>query len=439
MVAGRGGKPFLTVFDAEVLLESLVEAERVRPAQFARRRVFARRGVAGGKARFLAALLASIWRLEGLIDDALRGAGIDVEGLGAVERAAARLAAYLLLYEERCRGDTCLDAVRRVSGSVASVVESVEAAWREGRLRVDPVAAEYMAPRWLIEKLQRLLPGEWRELLQAFNRAPPVVLRVNTLKASYDRVWLILEEEGREPRPSRWAPGWGIILGNPRDLHESRVIRHALAYPQDEASIVASLLLDPKPGMLVFDLAAAPGGKTLHMAALMRNRGRIVAIDASRLKARLLERNVRRYGAEIVEVRVMDARRAPSVYGTGVADAVMLDAPCTSSGTLARNPDLRWRLREEAIHEMHRLQVELLRAAVEIAKPGARILYATCSIFPEEGEAVVEKLLEERGDVDIVPLEGPFDPSPWLKGAMRAWPHRHGTIGFFYALLEKRG
>ena len=425
---------YITREEAETLLEVLVEAERVRPAQYARRRVFARRGVSGGKARFLAALAASIWRTMGALDEALAAAGVDVSVLDERGRSEARLAAYLLLLEERCSRDpSCVALVERLGPVAARVAE----AWRRGRLSVDREALAYRAPRWLVERLRALLPGEWRELLEAFNRAPPVVLRVNTLKASYDRVWLILEEEGREPRRSRWAPDWGVVVGRPRDLHESRVLRHALAYPQDEASIVASLLLDPRPGMLVFDLAAAPGGKTLHMAALMRNRGRIVAIDASRLKARILARNVERHGARIVEVRVMDARMAPRVYGSGVADAVMLDAPCTSSGTLARNPDLRWRLSEAEVYEMARLQRGLLEAAVELAKPGARILYATCSIFPEEGEEVVKTVLEKRGDVELVPLRGPFDPSPWLPGAMRAWPHRHGTIGFFYALLEK--
>ncbi|AEM39073.1 Fmu (Sun) domain protein [Pyrolobus fumarii 1A] len=428
------GRVFVTRFDLEVLLEALVEAERLRPAQYARRRVFARRGVAGGKARFLAAILASIWRMAGLLDESLGAAGIDVSMLDERGRSEARLTAYLLLREERCaRDERCVRLLEELGGVAARVVE----AWRAGRLELDEELLEYLVPRWLLERVKSLLPGEWRELLRAFNSAPPVSLRVNTLKASYDRVWLILEEEGREPRRSRWAPEWGVIVGNPRDLHESRVIRHALAYPQDEASIVASLVLDPKPGELVFDLTAAPGGKTLHMAALMGNRGRIVAIDVSRLKARLLERNVERHGARIVEVRVMDAREAPRVYGESVADRVMLDAPCTSSGTLARNPDLRWRITPEEVYKMHRLQVELLEAAVRLAKPGARILYATCSIFPEEGEEVVKKILERRSDVEVVPLEAPFDPSPWLRGAMRAWPHRHGTIGFFYALLEK--
>ena len=418
--------------DAEVLLEALVEAERVRPAQYARRRVFARRGVSGGKARFLAAILASIWRAAGLLDEAVEKAGVVLGDERA--RSEARLAAYLLLFEPRCSRD---EACIRLLESLGDVAAGVVDAWRRGRLEVDPVQAEYLMPGWIVERVRRMLPGEWRELLEAFNRAPPVVLRVNTLKASFDRVYYMLEEEGREPRESRWAPGWGIVLGNPRDLHESRVLRRALAYPQDEASIVASLVLNPEPGMLVFDLAAAPGGKTLHMAALMRNRGRIVAIDASRLKARLLERNVARYGARIVEVRVMDAREAPRVFGEGVADAVMLDAPCTSSGTLARNPDLRWRITPEEVYRMQRLQVGLLEAAVRLVKPGGRILYATCSIFPEEDEEVVKKVLERHPEVRVEPIRGPFDPSPWLRGAMRAWPHRHGTIGFFYALLVR--
>ena len=119
-----------------------------------------------------------------------------------------------------------------------------------------------------------------------------------------------------------------------------------------------------------------------------------------------------------------------------MADKVMLDAPCTSDGTIAKNPELRWRLREKNIVKVVSLQRELIESAWRLLKPGGRLLYSTCSMLPEENEEVVEWFLARHGDAKLIPLNGPYSGGI-LRGTMRAWPHRHKTIGFFYALIEK--
>jgi len=213
-------------------------------------------------------------------------------------------------------------------------------------------------------------------------------------------------------------------------------MEEGLALPQEEASAAASLILAPKPGETVVDLAAAPGGKTAHMAELMENRGRIYAFDIDAERIRRMRKILRWAGVEIAEVRKLDGRRAPEVLGEEIAEGVLLDAPCTSDGTIAKNPELRWRLREKNVPKVVELQKELIESAWKLLKPGGRLLYSTCSMLPEENEEVVRWFLSRHDDARLVPLSAPYSPG-FLPGTRRAWPHRHRTIGFFYALIEK--
>ena len=139
-----------------------------------------------------------------------------------------------------------------------------------------------------------------------------------------------------------------------------------------------------------------------------------------------------------MKIHVRDSREASKVLGEEIADKVLLDAPCTSSGTIMKNHELRWRIMEKKIFEMAKLQLEMLEAGFKLLKPGGRILYTTCSLFKEENEDVVAKFLKRHSNARLVPLNGPFDQG-FLPGTMRAWPHKHETLGFFYALIEKKG
>jgi len=170
----------------------------------------------------------------------------------------------------------------------------------------------------------------------------------------------------------------------------------------------------------------------------MRNRGRIYAFDIHDDRIARLKELLERTGVTIAKVFKEDARRAPEILYEEVADRVLLDPLCSSTEAIAKHPEARWRLDEEKLRGLVKLQEELLEVALRLAKPGGRILYTVCSVLPEEGEYLVRRFLEKhRSEVKLVPLTGPFG-SGLLPGTMRAWPHRHGTTGFFYALFEKQ-
>jgi 16S rRNA (cytosine967-C5)-methyltransferase len=275
---------------------------------------------------------------------------------------------------------------------------------------------------------------EAEDLLRALNETLPTSIRVNLLKSSVEEVEDYLKRKNvRYERSERVETVIRIL----DPFNPEWLFNKGFAIAQEEAAAVASAVLSPKPGETVVDLAAAPGGKTAHMAELMKNRGRIYAFDVDKARIKRMNEVLRRTGVRIAETIKADGRKAPGILGEEIAEGVMLDAPCTSDGTIAKNPELRWRLREKNIPRVVELQRELIESAWRLLRPGGRMLYSTCSMFREENEGVVEWFLGRHEDAKLVPLNGPYDEG-FLPGTMRAWPHRHRTIGFFYALLEKR-
>ena len=197
---------------------------------------------------------------------------------------------------------------------------------------------------------------------------------------------------------------------------------------QDEASMLTARLLDPQPGELVADTCAAPGTKTTHMAQLMANRGRIIAMDPHAGRLGLLTQAVSRLGVSIVEAH---AGGVASVSGRwkNRCDRVLVDAPCSNLGVLRRNPDVKWKREETELGRLAEKQRGILTAAAELAKPGGRLVYATCSLEPEENDEVVRAFLDEHPDWRVDPPAAfPVPPGP--DGVIRCLPHVHGTDGF---------
>ena len=176
--------------------------------------------------------------------------------------------------------------------------------------------------------------------------------------------------------------------------------REGLFAVQDESAIAAAALLAPRPGERVLDLCAAPGGKTTHLAALMKNEGRLLATDVDSDRLRRVEESCRRMGVSIVEVRVVP-RDAIDLAGE-MFDRILLDAPCSNTGVLGKRPEARWRLRFEDVDELALIQTRLLRAACERLVPGGRLVYATCSIEPEENRTVVDRILRDHPGIALL-------------------------------------
>ena len=282
------------------------------------------------------------------------------------------------------------------------------------------------------------LLGPELDLFLLFSRKPmDTTIRINTIKIEPNRLISRLKSKGWVIEHLPWYP-LGLRVKYPK-IGIGKAIEHRLGYfyVQGPASMIPPIVLDPKPGEIVVDMCAAPGGKTSHMAELMKNQGKIYAFDIDPVRIERMKETLRRLGIKNVEIYQEDVLKAPKILGEEFADKVLLDAPCSSSGVLAKYPEIRWRLRPEKIIEFAKQQYKMLKVAIRLAKPGGKILYTTCSIFPEEGEEVVKKILNEYGNyIKLIPLNGPYSPG-FLEGTMRAWPHKHDTTGFFYALFEK--
>jgi 16S rRNA (cytosine967-C5)-methyltransferase len=336
-----------------------------------------------------------------------------------------------------------VELAKRVKPHAAGLVNAVlRRAVREGEgmlSRLDDCTPEAAAllhsvPGWLASQWWRELgEEEARALLRVVNQPAETALRVNSLVAQ------VLGVAAALPVASRPAAGLpeGLVLDGPFDVQGSELWRAGAVQPQSRASMLVSRVLAPEPGHRVLDLCAAPGGKTTHLAALIEDRGEIVAVERHPGRAAALERTVTRLWASSVTVEVGDAagRRADGPF-----DRVLVDPPCSGLGTLQSRPDLRWRARPEAISELAVLQARILAAGASALAPGGVLVYSVCTISRAEGEGVVEGFLRAHGDFSAEPLGS--DPSVPLgiqsgPGTLLL-PHREGTDGFFVARLWRR-
>ncbi|NPA96663.1 MAG: RsmB/NOP family class I SAM-dependent RNA methyltransferase [Crenarchaeota archaeon] len=442
----------LSCSEVEILVEAALRGDEYKPFQVAKRALFEERGIAGTTLdRVFTAILYGFFRARGVVEKI-------VERSGALNHVNTERGAYLvrvyayLRRVARSSRDSVLEAIARCLRELSArwgedpsglyrALELVDSVALEPKTREEELELRYLAPLYLIELIKPLLRSfdEIEAFLRTINEAPPLGFRVNTLKSCVSRVLEELRKLGVEAWASERVPNVvryrGVV-----DYRRFGPLLRGEVVPQDEPSALAGLLLDPRPRELVLDMCAAPGGKTTHLAELARNRATVVAMDLypDRM-ARLLELAKRTSTYTSIHPIMADARLAPCILGEERFDKVLLDPPCSSTGVLAKHPDARWRLSPDKILELVRLQRELLEAANAVLKPGGYLLYTTCSVTVPENEGNIRWFLHRHPCYELVPLRGPYDPSPLLEGAMRAWPHRHGVSGFFYALLRKRG
>jgi 16S rRNA (cytosine967-C5)-methyltransferase len=301
------------------------------------------------------------------------------------------------------------------------------------------IAARHSLPEWLAAKwLDQLGFPETESLAEASSRQPPLTLRANTLRTTRDGLLLLFGESGVTAMPCAHSPH-GILVEGRHQIPSLPGYREGLFAVQDEASQMASLLLDPQPGERVLDCCAAPGGKATHLAQLMANRGELVATDISRAKLPLIRDAAQRLGIDCLTVASADLHR-PETLPAGGFDRILLDAPCSGLGVIRRNPEAKWRLTPEDILRLAAAQKNMCAGAANMLKRGGVLVYSTCSTSLEENELVVEDFLSRHPDYVLEDLNGLFPDNRELfttEGMFRAWPHRHGMDGFFAARMRK--
>ena len=273
-------------------------------------------------------------------------------------------------------------------------------------------------------------------------------LRVNTLKADREKVFVALVKAGIEVAHTRLSPV-GLRLFQRVPLGTLDLFKEGAIEVQDEGSQIAALLADAKPGMRVVDFCAGAGGKTLAMAATMKNRGHLVAADIAEKRLERATQRLRRAGISIVQRQPLANERDKWVKRhVGGFDRVFVDAPCTGTGTWRRNPDAKWRLQPKDVEELPVLQAEILDSAQRLVKPGGRLIYATCSMLAEEDEDQIANFLATHDDFILLPIgkvwhdviggEFPASSQKARGDTLRLSPARNGTDGFFVAVMERK-
>ncbi|MCS6804116.1 MAG: 16S rRNA (cytosine(967)-C(5))-methyltransferase RsmB [Acidobacteriota bacterium] len=300
----------------------------------------------------------------------------------------------------------------------------------------EQLAIRYSHPRWLVQKwISQWGREETIRLLQANNATPPVALRFNPLKAVPEQTRTELEQQGVSLIASAYAPGaYRIERGATQDY--GAMVQSGKVYIQDEASQLVASLLAVQPGMRVLDVCAAPGSKATQMAATMLNQGMIVAADVHQHRLRHLQQLSDRLGVTLIHPVVMDARQPLPLTPAELFDRVLVDAPCSGTGTLRHHPEIKWRLQQDDLTAMAQLQLALLTNAATMLACHGRLVYSTCSLEPEENEQVVEKFLDAHPQFKR--LQPTAHPSVLTHtGDVRTFPHRHHADGFFAAVLGR--
>jgi 16S rRNA (cytosine967-C5)-methyltransferase len=308
---------------------------------------------------------------------------------------------------------------------------------------IQAIAVREAHPLWLVGRwVKRLGIEETRQLCEANNRVPPVTVRANTLKVSRKQLMDSLKKQVGHITKTPLAPD-GLSL---------RSLRHAITdipsfkdgwfQVQDEAAQLITHLLDPKPGETILDACAGYGGKTGHMAQLMKDRGSIEAMDSQSRKLNQLKESLARLGVSSVTAWHHDLSESIPIAHLSCFDRILLDAPCSGLGVLRRNPDAKWRKTETDLTRLQADQLRFLGCLAPLVKPGGHLVYAVCSLEPEEGEDVVQDFLKYHAQfvIDREP-DGVMDMDAGLldsSGYFRSFPHKQNMDGFFAVRFKRK-
>jgi 16S rRNA (cytosine967-C5)-methyltransferase len=378
-------------------------------------------------------------RLEAILDDLLsRGRR------GEIVSALARQELKLLVYELRSGipADALKAEARRLAGRELDLSSAEgDDAGLGNRQGVDREALRVSYPTWLFERFVAS-HGETdaTALAEAMNTRAPMCVRTNTVKVSREELIARLAEEGVTAVPTRLSPV-GLVFETRVNAFGLSAFRDGLFEVMDEGSQLVAEATAPPPRSRVVDACAGAGGKTLALAALLDNAGRILAMDNNGKKLEELRRRARRAGLSNIAAREVKGVELPGEAKLESWDRVLVDAPCSGLGTLRRNPEARWRLGPKTVDGYPPDQLALLVTYAPLVAKGGRLVYATCSVLREENDGVVERFLRERPDFVVMPLKeiwGKQRAAQVGDGTfLRLLPHVHDTDGFFTAVLRR--
>lgn len=280
-------------------------------------------------------------------------------------------------------------------------------------------------PDWMDQLGEQELGKLWNKEITALNEQAPVVLRANTLKTSREKLRSLLEDENIDTDFIEGYPD-ALKLTERTNVFSTEAFKNGLFEVQDASSQLVADFLEVQPGQRVVDTCAGAGGKSLHLAALMQNKGQVIAMDIYGNKLKELKRRARRDGAHNIETRIIESTKdIKKLYGK--ADRVLIDAPCSGLGVLRRNPDAKWKLQPEFLDKIKHTQAEILENYSKMVKPEGKLVYATCSVLPSENQDQVKNFLSKEAGNDFTLIKD-----------NKILSHQSGYDGFYMALLERK-
>jgi 16S rRNA (cytosine967-C5)-methyltransferase len=281
-------------------------------------------------------------------------------------------------------------------------------------------------PDWMDELgVKELGEEKWSKELAAQNQQAQVILRVNTLKTTKEKLRALLMDLDIETNPVKDYED-ALVLKERANVFMTQAFKDGLFEVQDASSQLVAYFLDVQPGMRVVDTCAGAGGKTLHLASLMQNKGQLIAMDLYESKLKQLKLRAKRNGAFNIEPRVIESSKTIKKLHEK-ADRVLIDAPCSGLGVMKRNPDSKWKLQPEFIENIKKVQEEVLQNYSKIVKPGGKLVYATCSVLPSENEEQIKKFLNTEAGKEFTFVK-----------EKKVLAHESGFDGFYMALLERK-
>jgi 16S rRNA (cytosine967-C5)-methyltransferase len=325
---------------------------------------------------------------------------------------------------------------RLVNGVLRSYLRDAQkfSAPPRGKNLAAALAIQYSHPQWMLERwLARYDLAETERLCECNNRRPLISVRINPAKTTRALLLKKFEELGMRAEPSKFFDDF-ILLHQPDDVSALPLFQQGWFAIQDESTAIPCRLLSPQKGETILDICAAPGGKSCYLAHLVEDDARIIAVDRNPKRLRLLQQNVARFNLKSIRPVVADG----ASLTLKPVDKILLDAPCSGLGVLARRSDVRWKRTLDDITNIQKLQRALLENAHRLLKPGGALVYCTCTIEPEENEMVVRHFLEEHKNYEIEMKDANFDSKFFsADGFFRTLPQRHAMDGSFAVKLIK--
>ncbi|AKL95534.1 ribosomal RNA small subunit methyltransferase B [Clostridium aceticum] len=303
------------------------------------------------------------------------------------------------------------------------------------------LSIKYSHPQWMVERFLSYFSEDFTEdLLKTNNETPKLYIRVNTLKITVEEVLQLLLKNEIKVEKSPLIPEALIVEGGFSELETLEIYRKGFIHIQDFSSMLVAKILDPKEDQFIIDVCSAPGGKTTHIAELMKNKGKILARDIHQHKLSLVEKNAKRLGVNIIKVEKFNGKDLDHEL-LNTADKVLVDAPCSGLGIIRRKPEIKYRKEADVIDVITEMQLKILINASKYVKSGGELLYSTCTIDPNENHKVIEKFLNISSEYELIDISQQYAsmlPGSHEEKMIQLYPNVHGTDGFFICKLKKK-